>query len=116
MGLSFSHGGAHWSYSGFREFRLRLAREIGLETLNDLALLRGEALMPLLCHSDCDGELSPTECATVAPRLREVVSRWAEEFDGTPGSFASALDRREALKLAQGMEECAALGLPLVFC
>lgn len=31
-------------------------------------------IVPLLNHSDCDGELSPEECLKVAPRLRELVS------------------------------------------
>ena len=35
------------------------------------------ALRPLLNHSDCDGDLSPEDAAMVAPRLAEVLDKWA---------------------------------------
>ena len=49
----------------------------------------------LLDHSDCDGELTPEECAKVAPRLRELVSKWLDDD----------YDKINALRLAEGMEE-----------
>lgn len=112
MGLDFSHGDAHWSYGGFAEFRIRLAREIGIE----LHAMEGftesyrnhdrkrkpipwanvkDTIVPLLNHSDCDGELTPEECKTVAPRLRELVSKWPEDD----------WDRKRALELADAMDE-----------
>lgn len=43
----------------------------------------------------------------MAPRLREIVSAWPDDpFD---------YDRENALRLADGMEECAALGVPMEF-
>ena len=30
MGIDFSHGEAHWSYSGFNRFRVKLAAEAGI--------------------------------------------------------------------------------------
>lgn len=37
-------------------------------------------LRPLLDHSDCEGEMTPEECAQVAPRLAEIV-RTLQEHD-----------------------------------
>jgi hypothetical protein len=48
----------------------------------------------LLDHSDCDGELTPEECAKVAPRLRELVATWAEDDR----------DKINGLLLAEGMD------------
>lgn len=114
MGIDFSHGGASWSYGGFGQFRTRLAEAIGI-TLTEMRGFRGlrewstvdDPIVPLLNHSDCDGELPAIVCATVAPRLREIVSAWPDDpFD---------YDRENALRLADGMEECAALGVPMEF-
>ena len=104
MGLNFSHTEASWSYSGFDKFRHRLAQEVEI----DLDMMDGfggdipfdsinDQIKPLLDHSDCEGELTPEECATVAPRLRELVSNWDYED----------YDKRHALYLAEGMDEAA---------
>jgi hypothetical protein len=61
-------------------------------------------LIPLLNHSDCDGELSPDECSKIAPRLRAVVAPWPEDYD-----------KINALKLADGMEWCVDNQQPLIF-
>jgi len=101
MGLNFSHAEASWSYSGFDEFRHRLALEAGI----DLYMMDGfggdipfdsveDPIKPLLDHSDCDGELTPEECSTIAPRLRELVSNW----------FDDDYDKTNASRLAYGME------------
>lgn len=114
MGLDFSHCEAHWSYSGFMDFRKRLASEIGvdLEKMNGFIEKNGlpwyrvvDAIKPLLDHSDCDGELSPDECLTVASRLRELVADWPD------GDY----DKTHALLLAKGMELAASENMPLIF-
>lgn len=130
MGLDFSHGKARWSYSGFMRFRQKLAKAEGLN-LDDMEgyadnrfgrLLRADEspapdhavswdttdtpLRPLLDHSDCDGELTPAECAQVAPRLKEIVSDWPI------GDY----DRNAALSLVAAMEYCAEHGENLEFC
>ena len=114
MGLGFSHGGAQWSCSGFNDFRRRLARDIGMD-LNSMHGYGGatswstadDPLVPLLTHSDCDGNLAPDVCAKVAPRLEAIIGTWpADGWD---------YDRDNGLKLAAGMRECARLGVPLVF-
>lgn len=126
MGIDFSHTEAGWSYSGFGLFREALAEYEGIR-LRDMAGFcapwRGDdpethpnlpwdkvdtPLKPLLNHSDCDGDLSPEECAQIAPRLREVVNAlWPDEND---------YNRKSGLALAEGMERAAAAGERLEFC
>lgn len=114
MGLDFEGSKAHWSYGNFKRFRCRLALEIGI----DLDQMAGFAekdgiswkdftdpIIPLLNHSDCDGQLSPIECARIAPRLRQLIARWDDGYD-----------KRQAILLAEGMESCTEAGKPLFFC
>jgi len=113
MGLDFSHGEAHWAYSGFMRFRARLAEHEGF----DLRKMQGfdgsrswdavtTPIKPLLDHSDCDGELTPEECAQVYPRLREILADWPEDD----------YDTRAGRELAEAMLECSATGENLEFC
>lgn len=132
MGLGFSHGGAHWSYSSFNEFRQRVCQSVGI----NLYEIRGfftkaerkegfetqnwpekrpweeidDPIVPLMNHSDCDGVMTPEECAQVAPRLREIVESW-------PGvDLLERYDKENGLKLVCGMEECAEKDVSLQFC
>ena len=135
MGLDFRHDrpdGHHcpqWAYSGFNRFRIRLAAAEGFDLEEMQGFGKGgyfdgtrvpgtrswdeitTALKPLLNHSDCDGELTPEECAQIAPRLREVVAGWEQD-----GEFSSHYDEQGALRLADCMEACAAAGEKLEFC
>jgi hypothetical protein len=103
MGLDFVGSSAHWSYTGFHDFRVRLAREIEI-SLDNMAGFGGteswdglnDPIILLLNHSDCDGELTPEQCSVVAPRLRVLVGFWPDDYD-----------RDNALRLVHGMEECA---------
>lgn len=115
MGLDFSHTEAHWTYLHFSEFRKSLATFEGI----DLPRMKGYVadgqpwetvttpLVPLLDHSDCDGELTPDQCTQVAARLREVV----EELWPAP-----SVHRENGLLLADGMDAAAQAGEPLEFC
>lgn len=112
MGLDFSHGQAHFSYSGFDRFRIKLARELSIE-LEEMEGYKengiswdgiDDPIVLLLHHSDCDGELSPEACTLIAIRLRELVRNW----EGDP-------DMVRAIYLAEGMEEAATAGEPLLF-
>jgi hypothetical protein len=133
MGLGFNHGTdedgwstccPHWSYGGFQRFRRELAKVEGfdLESMQgfgtgdihgaDPRPLGGRSwdevatdLKPLLNHSDCDGELTPEECAQVYSRLREILADWDDDFD-----------RQAGLHLAECMLACAAQGTSLEFC
>jgi hypothetical protein len=101
MGLDFSHGYAHWGYSGFMNFRRMLAEQIGIN-LDDMKGFGGSTsfnnfkddIIPLLDHSDCDGELSIEECKKISLRLRELVSKWNDDDR----------DKQKAIELAEGME------------
>ncbi len=100
MGLDFSHARAHWSYSGFNDFRERLAKHVNFN-LNDMDGFGGtrdwsgidDALVPLLNHSDCDGHLTPRQCRKVFPRVLEIVMDWDLDDD----------DRADAIEMAAGM-------------
>lgn len=104
MGLGFSHGKASWAYSGFNRFRTKLAKEIGIDLDKMIGFPEGiiswttvdDDIARLLNHSDCGGELFPEECAKIAPRLKELVAGWNDDD----------YDKREALQLIEGMEEC----------
>ena len=104
MGLDFSEGGAHWSYTGFHQFRCDLAEAIGF---NYNVLLKtqewppGEPLVALLRHSDCEGKLTWEECASIAPRLREVIEPWGDGEDCYNPNF------HNGVLLAEAMEVCA---------
>lgn len=114
MGLDFSHCDAHWAYSGFYRFRLKLAEAIGFPEYKDIkstSLIHykkiiKDPILPLLAHSDCDGDLDPSDCKKVAPRLREIVSSWPDDD----------FDKKKAIELAEGMEAAAAAGENLEFC
>lgn len=82
MGLDTTHGAWHGPYSSFGRFRDKLAEMRGFR-LRDMIGFGGRAewtdeqkndpLYPLLNHSDCDGELSPKECANVALGLSQIL-------------------------------------------
>lgn len=38
-------------------------------------------LVPLLHHSDCDGEISPEDCAAIADALEELLPKLSRESD-----------------------------------
>jgi hypothetical protein len=72
-----------WSYTGFGMFREWLAQIEGF-TLDEMRGFGGErpwsevstTLTPLLDHPDDDGpDLTPTQCAAISPRLREIAEQ-----------------------------------------
>lgn len=119
MGLDFSHGGASWSYSGFNRFRERLMQHAGLGELRDRVGFGGDVpftedhpLIPLLDHSDCDGELSVDECLMAAPALVEAITHMESDQRDPDHEY----DRRMGLRLAAGMLLAASERKPLEFC
>jgi hypothetical protein len=112
MGIDFNLTEAQWSYSGFNNFRRRLANKIGIE-LNNMDGFGGkiswdtidDTIKPLLNHSDCDGELSPKDCKKVEPRLRKLVKDWDDDD----------YDKIQALLLADGMKVSYTKNIPLKF-
>lgn len=132
MGLDFNHGPGEdpssnccpqWSYGGFNRFRKALAATEGFDLEQMQGFSTGDSfegtrvpgprdwdeitsdLKPLLNHSDCDGYLTPEECAQVFPRLREICDGLDDDYD-----------RRAGLALAECMLICAAEGTRLEFC
>jgi hypothetical protein len=78
---------ARWSYTGFGQFRAKLAIVEGF-FLDDMEGFTEDGrswdlittpLKPLLNHSDCDGEMTPAEAAEVWPRLEEIAEQWSAE-------------------------------------
>lgn len=111
MGLDFSHGGARWAYRGFGSFREQVCQLAGLGEIHEYQGFGGDKewnvghpLTPFLNHSDCDGEIGPIDCMTVAPHLLALVVRLPDEYD-----------RRMGLRLVAGMLLAAADGEPLEF-
>jgi len=170
MGVGFhcgpeddDHCDAQWAYSGFGEFRRKVAAEAGInldemagfesnehlrevrETLNDREdrvpldmemvknLPKGKSwegiddpIVPFLHHSDCEGILTPEECAQVAPRLKELIANWPEALEinlpeewrkiGYPAwKHWVEHDKSNGDKLVAGMEWGAKNGYPLEF-
>lgn len=123
MGIDFTHTSAQWSYTGFGAFRRALALFEGFE-LDDMKGFGGDRdwdtvttdLVPLLNHSDCDGELTPDECRRVAPRLRQVVDElWPAAravWEVDPNAY---INRQSGLGLADGMDAAAAADESLQF-
>lgn len=112
MGLDFSHTDVRWSYTGFSIFRKKLAKQIGMD-LDKMVGFGGDIpfanfkddIIPLLDHSDCEGELTVQECKKVAPRLKELISNWEDDD----------FDKIRAIELAEGMEKAIACEEPLEF-
>jgi len=113
MGLNFMGGDARWSYSGFNRFRTKLASQIGI-TLDKMKGFDGENswdfetddIIPLLNHSDCDGELTVKECKKVWPRLKELIEDWDDDN----------YDKINALRLIEDMKGTIKNNEPLEFC
>ena len=92
MGLTVSHGIGSWPYSGFHQFRVAVARLLGLP-LDQMEgfkksggipwrLLRPDPLWVLLCHSDCDGHIGPVQAGRLADRLKDLLEIYEEEIKG----------------------------------
>lgn len=83
MGLDTTHNCWQGSYSSFNTFRYELAKLInvnldeylgysdnGTKHLEDI----NHGIMPLLNHSDCDGELNVNECKQIVEGLNDILS------------------------------------------
>jgi len=126
-----------WSYGGFHRFRQRLANHEGFD-LDRMAGFSGNTadrldgyslladaevpgrdwsevttdLVPLLDHSDCDGELDSAACWSVYPRLEQVMDEWAARPDPDGGW---QYDIQNGRALVEAMKKCAFENLTLVF-
>lgn len=86
MGLDTSHNCWHAPYSSFNTFRKLLASRIGM-VLDNMEGFGGDGkfaafdhdIIPLLDHSDCDGEITPADAAKVARGLEAIYADLTEE-------------------------------------
>jgi len=87
MGIDFSHGEAHWSYSGFNRFRCKLIETMGLGDLNGMyddgsyTKLSSIPIYALINHSDCDGDLTVKEMEAIIPQLDLIINIWEANGD-----------------------------------
>jgi len=83
MGLDTSHNCWHGAYSSFNSFRIKLAKEIGIELYEMEGFTSNgkpwsevdHGIVPLLFHSDCDGVLTVEECKRVAEGLTQIIDK-----------------------------------------
>lgn len=99
-------GHAGRSYGGFMRFRERLCESAGLGDIHEYEGFGGEKrwpsrdvqpLVPLLYHSDCDGQLWGWECEGLANAIRATVRLWPDDdWDRQYGELiASMFERAE---------------------
>jgi hypothetical protein len=94
MGLDTTHGAWNGAYSAFNTWRTEVAKRVGI-TLKEMQGFDGSKewdtehpLYPLLYHSDCDGELTPSECKKIADALTKIIDKTEDvQFGGHVGSF-----------------------------
>lgn len=90
MGLDTSHGAWSGPYSSFAEWRGAVAEAAGFPPLDDMRGFGGsipwsdpritdQGLVLLLNHSDCDGEISPSDCARIADSLERLLGEFRGE-------------------------------------
>lgn len=110
MGLDTTHECWHGSYSSFNAWRRWLAGKAGFD-LDSMLGFGGHTdwstvssgLVPLLNHSDCDGEISPDDAALIAPALDEVVENATEQDE--PWMVERARQFSRGCKVASSLKE-----------
>lgn len=112
MGLDTTHNAWHGSYSSFSHWRVATAALLGFD-LHSMVGFGGkrswsdlvpDPLHKLLDHSDCDGEISPEDCAAIAKRLEELIPNYTVDWH-----------RGAAHQFADGCRDAAAAGEALKF-
>lgn len=87
MGLDTTHNCWHGAYSSFHRFRKSLAEQIGIN-LEEFEGYEGDKrfedvkhdIVPLLDHSDCDGELSVEESKQIVKGLNDILENFKEDI------------------------------------
>jgi hypothetical protein len=117
-----------FSYSGFNEFRKKIARSIGIDLEEMQGFIKQHPDDPefikagwrdwedikspikhLLNHSDCDGKISHSSCMLMSTILKSIVYNW-EIVDGYD------YDKVKGFALVEAMEHCAHFKKDLEFC
>jgi hypothetical protein len=130
MGLDTSHDAWRGPYSRFNAFRRRLAELAGFPPLDEMEGFKynkdtykplpdalswdgcpgDRRLVPLLNHSDCDGEIAPECCGPIADALEELAAKLPDDPNTEDG-----WQRRYMLRFAKGCRAAAAAGEPIDF-
>lgn len=85
MGLDTTHNAWHGPYSSFNRWRKDVANEVGIDLMSLQGYdgnkpwteeIKSHKLFALFDHSDCDGHLTPYECASIAEGLSEVLKNY----------------------------------------
>lgn len=89
MGLDVSHGAFSGAYSAFHRWRVALCKAAGggFDEVNncfswDDRMEQWPGFRVLLCHSDCDGEISPSDAASCADALETLLPVLDKMGDG----------------------------------
>jgi len=111
MGLNCTHGCWDGPYSYFNTFREWIAKQVGIDLRSMLGFKEGgggipwdgfdHPIIPLLNHSDCDGELTIEECHSIIKGAYEILEKIPT---GEYNEFADAL-----YKFATGCESAVEL-------
>lgn len=89
MGLDTTHNAWHGPYSSFMQWRIEIAKHIGIPDLSQMEYFGGDIswkgfgnhnLYYLLTHSDCQGVLSPKTCKRIADGLTEILPKIQNEY------------------------------------
>ena len=112
---------AHWSYSGFKRFREKIAKHLNLilELDKEFNWLekncsgwdRGWLLF--LTHSDCKGVLTSEACRIIAPKLHVVLQEMEENPSNEMNYFYDIENGKELIK---AMRYCDKNNKKLIFC
>ena len=111
MGLDVSHDCWRGAYSGFHRWRTRIAQVAGYgDEWPDALLidddeessevcqgrwkkLPDDPIMILLCHSDCDGQISPEHAGPLADRLEQLLPNLRGDGVGHVGDYNKTTKR-----------------------
>jgi len=111
VGLGFSHGDAHWSYSGFMRFRNKLTETLGYTVpLGEMYYhgshiqMKNEPIFPLINHSDCDGNLTVEEMQQILPQLEGIINRWDDDDYEKPLGLRFVTSIKEAIEADEPLE------------
>lgn len=114
MGLDVSHDCWSGSYTSFGRFREALTEVAGLGSLNSFQgfggnkeFPQGDALVTLLDHSDCDGDIASADCGPLADRLEQLLPALEAREQGA-SSLLSHSER--ARRFIAGLRVAAAAG------
>lgn len=114
MGLDVSHDCWSGSYTSFGRFREALCELGGFGRLHSYQGFGGtkewpdgDALIKLLDHSDCDGDIASADCGPLADRLEQLLPALEAREQGA-SSLLSHSER--ARRFIAGLREAAAAG------